>query len=186
MLCSLNPTQLHTRRRVLAGLTLSAGASALCATDSGRADEAQEIHRTMESIHQEISFVASRERVYAALTDAAKFHQVTLAGAAVQSGMVKATQATRISREPGGPFSLFGGHILGRQIELIPGRRIVQAWRPVDWQAGVYSIARFELLEQGSGTHLVFDHTGFPVGQAQHLAQGWRTNYWEPLAKILA
>jgi activator of HSP90 ATPase len=35
---------------------------------------------------------------------------------------------TQISREVGGAFSLFGGIIVGRHIELVPNERIVQAW----------------------------------------------------------
>jgi Activator of Hsp90 ATPase homolog 1-like protein len=53
------------------------------------------------------------------------------------------------------------------------------------WEPGIYSIARFELVEQGSGTKIVFDHTGFPKGKAEHLAEGWKINYWEPLEKVL-
>ena len=178
--------QMQTRRRVLAGLSVSAGIAAIRADESRAADDAEEISRAMEAIHQEVSFEASRERVYAALTDAGEFHKLTLLSDAMRSGMVKATPATQISRESGGPFSLFGGHIVGRQIELVSPQRIVQAWRPVDWEPGVYSVARFELHEQGRGTHLVFDHTGFPKGQGEHLAQGWRMNYWQPLEKYLA
>ena len=37
--------------------------------------------------------------------------------------------------------------------------------------------------EQGSETMLVFDHSGFPEGQGEHLASGWYTNYWEPIEK---
>jgi hypothetical protein len=33
---------------------------------------------------------------------------------------------------------------------------------------------------------IVFDHKGFPLGQAEHLAEGWKANYWEPLGKYLA
>jgi uncharacterized protein YndB with AHSA1/START domain len=166
---------------VLAGLSIAAGVAAVRAAGNNT----EEVSRTMEAIHQEVSFKASRERVYAALTDAGEFHKVTLLSGAVRSGMVKATQATQIAREAGGAFALFGGHIVGRQIELVPPQRIVQAWRPADWEPGVFSVVRFELLEQGRGTHLVFDHTGFPKGQGEHLAQGWKMNYWEPLEKYL-
>ena len=48
-----------------------------------------------------------------------------------------------------------------------------------------HSLATFELKAQGSETKLVFDHKGFPSGEAAHLAEGWRINYWEPLAKFL-
>ena len=93
---------------------------------------------------------------------------------------------TVISPEVGGAFSLFGGIILGRHVELVPDTRIVQAWRVAYWAPGIYSIARFELVEQGAGTKIVFDHTGFPKGDAEHLSSGWKAHYWEPLAKFLA
>jgi len=89
-------------------------------------------------------------------------------------------------RQGGGAFTIFAGHIVGRHVELVPNERIVQAWRVVNWDPGLFSIARFELVEQGSGTKLVFDHAGFPKGQAKHLDAGWKGNYWEPLVKFLA
>ena len=71
------------------------------------------------------------------------------------------------------------------QLELVPSERIVQAWRAGGWDPGDYSIAKFQLVEQGAGTKIVFDHSGFPKGKAEHLAEGWRINYWEPLEKFL-
>ena|SRR5271157_5263516 len=148
---------------------------------------ADEISHACEAIHQEVVFKASRKRVYDALTDAKQFNKVIQLSAAVSSGMVPATaKPAEISPEPGGAFSIYGGYITGRQIELVPGERIVQAWRTARWDPGVYSIAKFELTEQASSTKLVFDHTGFPNGDGEHLAEGWHGNYWEPLAKFLA
>jgi hypothetical protein len=74
---------------------------------------------------------------------------------------------------------------VGRNIELVANQRVVQAWRPAHWDAGVYSVARFELKTHGTGTTIVFDHTGFPEGQYDHLLLGWKGHYWEPLAKFL-
>ncbi|MBZ5554992.1 MAG: SRPBCC domain-containing protein [Acidobacteriia bacterium] len=145
----------------------------------------EEISRTEESIHQETVFKASRKRVYEALTNAQQFDKVIqLSG--VMKTMPAAVKPTEISREAGGAFALFGGYITGRHIELIPNERIVQAWRAGSWDPGIYSIARFELVEQGAGTRIVFDHTGFPKGGAEHLAAGWKAHYWEPLEKLLA
>src|ERR1700694_3695704 len=112
------------------------------------------------TIHQEIDFTASPQRLYEALLDAKQFTAF--------SG-----RAAEINREVGGAFSLFKGHIIGRNLDLVPNQRIVQAWRVVDWPEGSYSIARFELKAQGSGTHLIFDHIGFPEGLRDHLAEGW-------------
>lgn len=76
---------------------------------------------------------------------------------------------------------------MGRNVELVSNRRIVQAWRVSDWALGTYSIAKFELtIRPDGGTHLVFDHKGFPEDQFDHLNSGWKTNYWDPLEKHLS
>jgi activator of HSP90 ATPase len=123
-------------------------------------------------IHQDVDFTANPQRLYDALLDSKQFTEF-------------AGRPSEIDRAVGGTFSLFSGHIIGRNLELIPNQRIVQAWRVVDWPAGVYSIAKFEFTPQGSGTHLVFDHTGFPVELHDHLAAGWKSNYWDLLTKYL-
>jgi len=162
-----------TRRQLLAAAAMAHGLQAA----------EPEISNSAESIHQERMFKASRKRVYEALLDTKLFDRA-LRGA-IQAGMSLPFKPAEISRQVGGTFALFGDHILGRHIELAPYERIVQAWRTSDWSPGVYSIARFELTEEDSATKLVFDHTGFPIGQAQHLAEGWTSHYWEPLAKYL-
>ncbi len=149
------------------------------------ADTADGISRTAEAIHQEVAFAATSRQVYDALTLAARFQKVEAFSAAASSLNIN-SPAAEISREPGGAFTLFGGYIAGRQIELVENRRIVQAWRVGSWDAGIYSIAHFELAEQGGSTALLFDHAGFPPGKADHLAAGWHANYWEPLKKYLA
>ena len=122
------------------------------------------------TIHQEVDFKASPQRVYEALLDTKQFNAFS-------------AMPAEINREVGGAFTIFSGHIIGRNLELIPNKRIVQAWRVVDWPEGVYSIAKFELKPQGSGTHLVFDHTGFPEELRDHLAEGWQDHYWARLKK---
>jgi activator of HSP90 ATPase len=174
-----------SRRKAIVGAATALGGLALGSTKAW-AGVVEEIARTAESIHQEPVFKASRKRVYEALTDAEQFNKVTQLSAAMHSGMPPGATPTEISREVGGSFRLFGGHIVGRQVELVPNERIVQAWRVVTWDPGVYSIAKFELKEQDSETRLVFDHAAFPDGKAEHLAAGWKTNYWEPLHKYLS
>ncbi|MGA8027666.1 MAG: SRPBCC domain-containing protein [Bryobacteraceae bacterium] len=146
----------------------------------------EEVSHTAESIHQEPLFKASRERVYAALTESKQFDKVIQLSGVMSSGMSLGNKPTEVGREAGAAFTIFGGYITGRQIELVPSERIVQAWRVGSWNPGVYSIAKFDLVEQGSGTKIVFDHTGFPKGAGRHLAEGWKAHYWEPLEKLLA
>jgi activator of HSP90 ATPase len=160
-----------------------AGGLAVQATAAAESDSG--VSHSAESIHQEVVFAANRKRVYDALTDAKQFEKVVQLSAAKQS-MEIGNASSQISREAGGSFELFGGHITGRHIELVPAERIVQAWRAASWAPGDFSIARFVLEQQGTSAKLIFDHTGFPVGQGEHLATGWNLNYWAPLAKYLA
>jgi activator of HSP90 ATPase len=143
-----------------------------------------EISHSAEAIHQEMAFKADPKRIYEALLDARQFQKVELLSDAKES-LDLAGKPARIDRRIGGAFSLFGDHIVGMQIELVENQRIVQAWRVINWDPGVYSIAKFDLSPQGPGTKLVFDHTGFPVGAAEHLADGWKSHYWLPLEKFL-
>lgn len=178
-------TDKATRRQVLLGAAGVFGYLALGSVN-GRGGGADEISSACEVIHQEVDFKVSRKRVYEALTDAKQFNKVVMLSAAMQSGMAPAGKPVEMSPEAGGAFSAFGGHITGRHVELLPTERIVQAWRVASWGPGQYSIVRFELVEQGSGMKLVFDHTGFPPDQRDHLAEGWKANYWEPLEKYFA
>lgn len=160
------------------------GGAALVSTDSW-AEVDDGLSHSAEAIHQEVVFKASPKRLYDALTDAQQFQKLEVIGGAVKMADIEAKPA-EISREPGGAFSIFGAYITGRQLELVPDQRIVQAWREISWDPGIFSIARFELKEQASATKLIFDHTGFPAGAGEHLAVGWKAHYWEPLEKFLS
>ena len=181
----LAPARLATtRRQMIIGATLAAAGLAVSSIDAGGATE-DGISHSAEAIRQEPLFQASRKRVYEALTDAQQFHKVSLLSAAVQSGATE-NKPTEISPEPGGAFSLFGGYVSGRFLDLVPGERIVQAWRSQSWHAGDFSIVKFELIDQGSSTKVVLSHRGYPDGTSAHLAAGWKANYWEPLEKYLS
>lgn len=86
-----------------------------------------------------------------------------------------------IDAREGGALSLFGGMVAGRNVELVPHKRIVQAWRAGNWPEGVYSIVRFDFTEEGSGGRLTLTHTGFSEGMQTHLEEGWLKMYLEPL-----
>lgn len=86
-----------------------------------------------QPIRQEIDFAASPRRVYEALTDSKQF-------TAFSGGL-----PAEIEPQAGGAFKCFGGQITGRIIELVPNRRIVQAWHVAMWPEGVYSVVKFEL-----------------------------------------
>ena len=121
-------------------------------------------------IHQEMTYPVAPESIYELLTNGAKFGAVT-------------GQPGKGGSSAGATFSLFNEWIEGRQIELTPNERVVQAWRFRDWAAGVYSIVRFTLNREGSGTRLILDHEAYPEAMHEHLSTNWGPFYFEPLAK---
>jgi activator of HSP90 ATPase len=168
-----SPFGFNRRQLITIGALAIAGTAA--PATPALAEPSTEISKTEEAIHQVRVFAAERKRVYAALTDELQFDKIVQL-----SGVVK-TSPTKLSAHVGGNFALFGGHIVGTQLELVPDELIVQAWRVLDWPRAAYSIARFDLSGQGPSTRLVCDHTAFPKGLAEHLASGWQEHYWDPL-----
>lgn len=127
----------------------------------------------MAAIHQEVTINAAPSKVYRLLTNSEEFARMT------------GGKAADISSEAGGAVSLFGGDIRARNVELVSAKRVVQAWRSQAWPEGVYSIVKFELTPQGSGTKLVFDQAGHPADAQAMLEGGWGKMYWEPMNAML-
>lgn len=165
-------------RRSFATMALALGALAATPRARGQAQTTQvkpgaAANPARTSLHYELEYNASPQRIYDALLEPKQF--------ASFSGL-----SAEIDARPGGAFSLFGGMIVGRNVELVPARRIVQAWRPAHWDAGVYSIVRFELKPRAAVSTLVLDHTGFPEGLADSLDQGWHAHYIDGLRTYVA
>jgi activator of HSP90 ATPase len=127
------------------------------------------------SIHQEAVIKASPRQVYEYLTDGEIFAAAT-------------EMPAQVSNREGETFSLFGGRVEGRQVELVPGVRVVQAWRfgfahPGAWEPGLYSILRFTLQPEGDATRLMIDHTGIPSEWHDHIQSGYPAFYESPLRR---
>lgn len=164
-------TIMMTRRQAVAGVAMLAGASLAGAQQATMEQKpASSTNGKRTSLHQEIEIATNTQRIFDALLDSAQFAAIT--------GM-----PAEIDPKPGGAFKTFGGLIEGRNVELTPGKRIVQAWRPAAWDSGVYSVVRFELRAHDAGALVVLDHTGFPEGLYDHLYSGWYLRYWDPMKK---
>ncbi|WP_030443477.1 SRPBCC domain-containing protein [Actinoplanes subtropicus] len=121
------------------------------------------------TIHRDVLIPAEPARVYQVLADAQ-----ALSALCGMSGVP--------AGEAGEAFTAFDGHVTGRQIELVPGERIVQAWRFPVWASGTYSIVRFTLVLEGEGTRLSIDQDGVPEDWHEHVYTNWPTFYLDPLA----
>jgi activator of HSP90 ATPase len=165
--------RVSTRRHAIAAFaTIAATSITRAQAQQPIPDQKPSPNQSRTSIHYEIDFQPSPQRLYAAILDQKQF--------AAFSG-----SSATIDPTPGGAFSLFGGLIVGRTIELVQNQRIVQAWRPTHWAPGVYSIVHFEFTARGVESTLIFDHTGFPAGDYDSLDWGWYNHYWNPRKKFL-
>ncbi|HLC06518.1 MAG TPA: SRPBCC domain-containing protein [Anaerolineales bacterium] len=87
----------------------------------------------------------------------------------------------------GGPFSAWGEYIAGKTLELEKDRRIVQAWRTVDFPADSPD-SRLEILldKVEGGTRLTLIHREIPDGMGEEYQQGWIDNYFEPMQRYFS
>jgi activator of HSP90 ATPase len=126
-----------------------------------------------KTIKQTVTIGAPPKRVYEALISEKRHAAFTGAAAS-------------ISRKVGGAFTCYGRYLCGINLDLVPGRRIVQAWRSNGWPKGVFSVATFSLSRaRGGKTKLSFTQVGVPASSNMSISKGWRTYYWKPLRAYL-
>jgi uncharacterized protein YndB with AHSA1/START domain len=86
------------------------------------------------------------------------------------------------SAELGAEFSAWDGYITGRNLELVPGERIVQSWRTTKFpEDHGDSIITVTLEEHGDGTLLTLSHNNVPDGHVGYERGGWQKSYFEPM-----
>lgn len=128
------------------------------------------------TIKQSVEFDAAPEEIYELLIDAGKHGAFT-------------DSPVEMSREIKGTFNSFGGYCHGYNIELDPGKKIVQAWHFAEegWPDDHYSTCTFVFEENGPGkTKLSFTQTDVPEHKLNDLEQGWQVYYWRPMKAYLA
>ena len=85
-------------------------------------------------------------------------------------------------RPQGAPHSAWDGYITGKNVELMPGKRIVQTWRTIHFAADDPDSTITVTFEPVTpGTRLTLTHRGVPDGQTSYEKHGWRDFYFEPM-----
>ena len=125
----------------------------------------------IKTIEQEVTFNATPEEVYEALMDSEKHAEFTGSPAL-------------ISTKTGGTITAYDGCITGSNIELKPGKKIIQSWRGKNWPRERYSTVAFTFKKTQSGTMLKFVQTGVPTAFYQTITTGWKEKYWEKMKRI--
>jgi uncharacterized protein YndB with AHSA1/START domain len=127
-----------------------------------------------KTIKQRVKFNAPTATVYDLLVDSKKHSAVT------------GRKAT-ISRKIGGTFSVSEDDVSGINVDLVPGRRIVQAWRHRRFPEGIFSMVAVTLTPTtDGGTELVLTHRGVPKELIPEIELAWREQYWSRIKAYLA
>ena len=112
---------------------------------------------------------ASPEDIYQAWLDSIGHSEMT------------GSEAT-MSDEVGAEVSAWDGYISGRNLEPIPGERIVQSWRTTEFDAEEEdSVITVVLQETEDGTLLTLEHGNVPDEHKSYEEGGWQSNYFEPM-----
>ncbi len=125
----------------------------------------------MNTIKQTYVIAATPEEVWEALTNPATIREWS--GAAVE-----------FPAEPGAPYSLWDGTICGTIVEIVPLQRLVQTWKPTNWQRED-SVVRFTLVPEDGTTLVDLVHENVEESDYDDTNEGWDLYYLGAIKQML-
>ncbi len=90
----------------------------------------------------------------------------------------------KMSDRVGANFSLWGGDVHGRNLEVVNDTKLVQEWIGWDEKLGKSKLT-FELTEKNAVTTVKLLHENVPDSEHRAIAAGWKTDYMGPLKTLL-
>lgn len=106
---------------------------------------------------------------------------------AKQHSAITGGNPAKISAKEGSSFSVHGGYVVGKNLQLIKGKLIVQSWFGSDWdRAELDSIFILRFDQQGKDAILHMTHANVPDKNADGIKKGWTDYYWSPWKKLMS
>ena len=125
-----------------------------------------------DNIFQVIEIESAPDTIYQALTNPQLLTELT--------GM-----SAEMSSQEGGTFNAWNNRSHGYIMRLIPGKRIVQAWRHDAFEDGMYSTVIIDIEATENGSRVSFNHIGVPESESGWLTETWKKDFWNPLSEHL-
>jgi len=91
-------------------------------------------------------------------------------------------EPAEMSTEAGSEFSLWEGSIVGKNLEFVPGKKIVQQWYFGDQEKE--SIVTLVLHPDKDGTSVELRHTNIPDEAYDDIVEGWKDTYFGSLREF--
>ena len=88
-------------------------------------------------------------------------------------------EKAEMSTVPGSDFSLWEESIVGKNLDFIPGKKIVQQWYFGEQEND--SIVTIILHPHKQGTSVELRHTNIPDEDYEQITEGWDENYFGSL-----
>jgi uncharacterized protein YndB with AHSA1/START domain len=92
----------------------------------------------------------------------------------------------KLSRKAGGTWRAHGGAIGGKNLLIVPGKKIVQAWRADFWKKDEFSVLIMSFEKAPGGAVVEIVHVGVPQHDQKGVRNGWPAFYWKRWKKYLA
>ena len=89
----------------------------------------------------------------------------------------------KIDDKVGTKFEFWGGDIFGKNVEVLPLKKLKQEWFAGKW--GKPSIVTFTLTKEKDKVLINLLHTDVPDNEAKDINEGWKEYYLGPLKKYL-
>jgi len=124
------------------------------------------------TISQQVKFSASPETLFGMYMDSMKHAASTGAPA-------------KLSRKAGGAWRAHGGMIGGKNLLIVPGKKIVQTWRAGFWKKDELSVLIMTFEKAPGGAIVGIVHVGVPQHDQKGVRNGWPKYYWKPWKKYL-
>jgi activator of HSP90 ATPase len=125
------------------------------------------------AIQQSVRFRTSPQSLFGMYLDSRKHSESTGAPA-------------KISKKVGGRFTAFGHQLEGKNLLIVPGKRIVQLWRATHWKKGDWSVLILDFSRVAGGAQVDLVHIGVPSYDHKGVREGWPKYYWRPWKKYLS
>lgn len=91
-------------------------------------------------------------------------------------------EPAEMSTEPGSEFSLWDGSIVGKNLEFVPSKKIVQQW--YFGEQVEPSIVTIILHPHATGTSAELRHTNIPDADYDDIVEGWTESYFGSLQEF--